>query len=149
LDALLPRSRVQHFGQGERLIEQGANGDSMFILMDGEAKVAVDRSGIRAQVASLKSGDCFGEMSLLTGERRRATVIASTDCEVVEIAKPVLANLLKEFPVLLEQLSELLAHREVETEGIVAAQSRSSLITAKHIEYKADFMSRLQKFFEL
>ena len=43
----------------------------------------------------------------------------------------------------------LLAHREVETEGIVAAQSRSSLITAKHIEYKADFMSRLQKFFEL
>jgi small-conductance mechanosensitive channel/CRP-like cAMP-binding protein len=149
LDALLPRSRVLHFGRGEKLIEQGANGDSMFILMDGEANVLVDRNEVKAQVASLKSGDCFGEMSLLTGERRRATVIANTDCEVVEIAKPVLANLLKEFPELLDKLSELLAHRELENEGIVAAQSRSGLITAKQTEYKANVMSRLRKFFEL
>jgi small-conductance mechanosensitive channel/CRP-like cAMP-binding protein len=149
LDALLPRSRVLHFGQGEKLIEQNANGDSMFILMDGEATVMVDRNEVRARVASLKSGDCFGEMSLLTGERRRATVIANSDCEAVEIAKPVLANLLREYPVLLEQLSELLAHREIETEGIVAAQSRSGLITAKHTEIKANFMGKLRRFFEL
>lgn len=149
LDALLPRSRVCNFGQGEKLIEQGASGDSMFILMDGEANVLVDRNEVKAQVAALKAGDCFGEMSLLTGERRRATVTATTDCVVVEIAKPVLANLLKEFPELLEKLSELLAHRELENEGIVAAQSRSSLLTAKHTEYKADFMGKLRRFFEL
>jgi small-conductance mechanosensitive channel/CRP-like cAMP-binding protein len=149
LDALLPRSRVLHFGRGEKLIEQGANGESMFILMDGTANVVVNRNEVQARVAALTAGDCFGEMSLLTGERRRATVIADTDCEVVEIAKPVLANLLKEFPELLDKLSELLAHRELETEGIVAAQSRSSLITAKHTERKADFMGKLRKFFEL
>jgi CRP-like cAMP-binding protein len=149
LDALLPRSRLLRFGRGEKLIEQGASGNSMFILMDGEANVLVDRNEVRAQVASLKSGDCFGEMSLLTGERRRATVIANTDCEVVEIAKPVMASLLKEFPELLDKLSEMLTHRELENEGIVAAQSRSNLITAKQTEYKANIMSRLRKFFEL
>jgi small-conductance mechanosensitive channel len=149
LDALLPRSRVLHFGPGEKLIEQGEDDDSMFILVDGEAKVVVDRNGIEAQVASLKPGDYFGEMSLLTGERRRATVIANTECAVVEIARPVLASLLKEFPELLEKLSELLARRELETEGIVAAQSRPGLITAKQVEYKANFMGKLRKFFEL
>ena len=149
LDALLPRSRVYHFGQGEKLIEQGESGDSMFILMDGQADVMVDRNDVKAQVAALKAGDCFGEMSLLTGERRRATVIANTDCEVVEIAKPVLANLLKEFPELLDKLSELLAHRELENEGIVAAQSRPSLLTAKHTEVKANILGKLRRFFEL
>lgn len=149
LDALVSRSRVLHFGPGEKLIEQGKSGDSMFVLMDGEARVVVDRNEVQAQVASLKSGDCSGEMSLLTGERRRATVIASTDCEVVEISKPVVANLLKEFPELLEKLSELLARRELETEGIVAAHSRPSLVTAKHTEIKANFMGKLRSFFEL
>src|ERR1041385_644225 len=88
LDTLLPRGQVVHFGKGEKVIEQGENGDSMFILVQGEAMVMVERNGFQAHVASLRSGDCFGEMSLLTGEKRSATVQANTDCEVVEIGKP-------------------------------------------------------------
>lgn len=65
-------------------------------------------------------GDCLGEMSLLTGERRSATVIAQTDCEVVEIGKEVLARSLKENPELLARLSDLLARRQMETEGVLA-----------------------------
>jgi small-conductance mechanosensitive channel len=95
LDALLPRGRVVHFGRDEKLIEQGESGDSMFILVDGEATVLVQRNGLPTPVAFLRTGDCFGEMSLLTGEKRSATVIAQTDCEVVEIGKAVLARGLK------------------------------------------------------
>ncbi len=149
MDTLLAGSRVIHFGRAEKLIEQGAAGASMFVLLEGEAKVIVDRNGLQVQVASLGTGDCFGEMSLLTGERRTATVVAVTDCRVVEIAKPVLGGLLKEYPELLDRLSELLAHREVETEGIVASQSRPNLVTAKQTEYKANFVDKLRQFFRL
>jgi small-conductance mechanosensitive channel/CRP-like cAMP-binding protein len=149
LDTLLPRGRVVHFGRGETLIQQGERGDSMFILVDGEANVVVERNGSPTHVAALSSGDCFGEMSLLTGEKRSATVVANTDCEVVEIGKTVIAHSLKENPELLGKLSELLARRQMETEGIVTANTRPSVAEAKQTEYQATFVDKLRLFFEL
>jgi len=70
-------------------------------------------------VASLSSGDCFGEMSLLTGEKRSATVKADGDCYVMEISKDVMGEVIRESPDCLKQLSELLAKRKMETEGIL------------------------------
>lgn len=149
LDTLLPRGRVVHFGRGEKLIEQGENGNSMFILVNGEANVIVDRNGFQTHVASLGAGDCFGEMSLLTGEQRNATVIANTDCEVVEIDKSVLSRSLKENPALLTKLSELLAQRQLETDGIIAAKVQTTLLTKRQTEYQATFLDKLREFFEL
>ena len=149
LDALLPYGHITHFGRGEKLIEQGEAGDSMFILVDGEASVVVDRNGFQAHVASLKSGDCFGEMSLLTGEKRSASVIASQDCEVVEIGKAGTARSLKENPELLHKLSDLLAHRQMENEGIFADQDQQHLLQARQTQYRATFADKLRAFFEL
>jgi small-conductance mechanosensitive channel/CRP-like cAMP-binding protein len=149
LDALLPRGRVEHFGRGETFIQQGDNGDSMFILVEGEASVLVERNGAQRPVAHLRAGDCFGEMSLLTGERRSATVTAKTDCEVVEIGKPVLANSLKQNPKLLEQISLLLATRQMETEGILAAAGQTETAHARQSKYAAGFMDKVRAFFEL
>ena len=148
LDALLPHGHITHFGRGEKLIEQGDDGASMFILVDGEANVVVNHNGFQTHVASLKVGDCFGEMSLLTGEKRSATVIASQDCEVVEIGKPVITNSLKENPELLHKLSDLLAHRQMENEGIFAAQGHDQ-VNKKQTAYRASFAHKLRKFFEL
>jgi small-conductance mechanosensitive channel/CRP-like cAMP-binding protein len=149
LDALLPRGRLVHFGRGEKLIEQGDEGNSMFILVDGEANVVVEKKGAPVHVASLRSGDCFGEMSLLTGERRSATILAHSDCEVVEIGKPVLAHSLKENPDLLTSLSALLAKRQMETEGIVAANTKPDVVHATQTEYANTFVDKLRVFFEL
>jgi len=149
LDTLLPRGRLVHFGRGEKLIQQGDDGNSMFVLVEGEANVVLERSGSAMHVASLRSGDCFGEMSLLTGERRSATVMAHTDCDVVEIAKPVLAHSLKENPDLLTKLSALLAKRQMETEGIVAANTVASVVEATQNKYTNTFVKKLQEFFEL
>ena len=88
-------------------------------------------------------------MSLLTGERRSATVLAHTDCEVVEIGKPILANSLKENPELLSRLSELLAQRQLETEGIVAANTSNTALEARQTQYEASFADRLKSFFQL
>jgi small-conductance mechanosensitive channel/CRP-like cAMP-binding protein len=148
LDALLPRGRIVHFGGGETLIQQGDAGESMFILVAGEANVMVQRNGAPMHVAALAAGDCFGEMSLLTGERRSATVIAHTDCEVVEIGKPVIASSLKEYPELLEKLSDLLAQRQLETEGIVAAKTSTEIVSRQN-QYQASFVDKLRSFLQL
>ena len=149
IDSLLPRASQLHYGRGEKIIEQGAAGESMFILVSGDANVEVENNGKTATVAVLHTGDCFGEMSLLTGEKRSATVIASNDCEVVEIPKPGLAAVLKEKPELMTTLSELLARRRLETEGILAEAASRHVALARQQEYATSILQKLKSYFEL
>ena len=149
IDNLVKQSHVNHFGRGERVIEEGAQGDSMFVLLRGAAQVSVSKNGSSIAVATLGAGDCFGEMSLLTGERRAATVRAESDCYVMEISKPVMAEVIRDSPDCLISLSELLAQRKLETEGIVRDAAHSEEQASKEREYKASFLKRLHAFFEL
>jgi small-conductance mechanosensitive channel len=149
LDSLLHGSRTVRFGRGERIIEQGADGASMFVLLHGSASVAVSQNGSLIRVGGLRMGDCFGEMSLLTGERRTATVRAEEDCEVIEIAKPAMATVLRDSPECVVQLSELLAARKMETDGLLKDAARSVAAETKALEYRATFLSRLRSVFEL
>ncbi len=148
-DTLLARAKQARFGRGERIIEQGHAGDSMFLLLRGEADVLVRHHDTPARVASLRAGDCFGEMSLLTGEKRSATVIARTDCDILEIARPHLAEVLQHQPELLERLSELLARRRLETEGVLAENPSAQVASERQREYTQGFLGRLRSFFEL
>src|SRR5947199_234407 len=144
LDTIVKHSRLDHFGRGERVIEEGAEGDSMFVLLRGAAQVSVAKNGSSIAVATLDSGDCFGEMSLLTGERRSATIRAKGDCYVMEISKPVMAQIIHESPDCLRQLSEILARRRMETEGVLKEAAGSEEDEAKEREYRATFLNRLQ-----
>jgi CRP-like cAMP-binding protein len=149
INAVLQQADFHHFGRGEAVIEEGADGDSMFILLRGIAQVSVSKNGSLIRVGVLRQGDCFGEMSLLTGEPRTATVRADKDCEVLEISKPVMADLLRGAPECLTQLSGLLAHRKMETEGIVKEAIVPEERADKEREYTASFVKRLRSFFEL
>lgn len=149
LDGLVRASRTLHFGQGEKLIEQGAEGSSMFVLLHGSAQVSVLQNGAMVRVGQLRMGDSFGEMSLLTGERRSATVRAEDDCEVLEINKPAMAALLREAPECVAQLSELLAARKMETEGLLKDAQQSMAEETKKQEYRATFLRRVRAVFEL
>jgi len=150
IDNLVKQSELNHFGRGERVIEEGAEGDSMFILLRGAAQVSISKNGSAIPVATLNSGDCFGEMSLLTGEKRSATVRADGDCYVMEISKDVMGEVIRESPDCLKQLSELLAKRKMETEGILKDLATSSADqAAKQREYTATFLRRLKTFFAL
>lgn len=149
LEALLQHSRLNHFGRGERVIVEGAEGDSMFVLLRGSANVSVAKNGAAIRVGTLHSGDCFGEMSLLTGECRTATVRAAADCYVLEISKPVMGEVIRQSPECLNQLSELLAKRKMETEGIIKDAHLAQNEAAKQREYSATFLQRLRTFFEV
>ncbi|MDQ2659691.1 MAG: mechanosensitive ion channel family protein [Verrucomicrobiota bacterium] len=150
IEALIKDAEAgNHFGRGEAVIEEGSEGDSMFVLLHGSAQVSVDKNGALIRVGVLRKGDCFGEMSLLTGEKRTATVRAERDCEVLEISKPVMGELLRSSPLCLDQLSALLAHRKMETEGILKEAATSDENSEKEREYKASFIKRVRSFFEL
>jgi len=140
------------FGKGERIVEQGANGSTMFILVTGEASVFVRQEEPGAEptrVAALHSGDYFGEMSLLTGETRSATVLATSDCEVLEIAKAHLAQFLQENSALLKNLSEMLAQRLIDNEGVRVSSAGHPALVGKKEEYTQGFLRKLAWFFDL
>jgi CRP-like cAMP-binding protein len=149
LNHVVKEAGLKLFGRGEPVIEEGAAGDSMFVMLRGAANVFVSKNGSRIRVATLGTGDCFGEMSLLTGEPRSATVRADGDCYVMEIGKPVMAELLRDAPSYLEKLSELLAHRKMETEGVLKEAPTAGEHVLKQRQYTATFLNRLRAFFEL
>ena len=149
LQTLLAGARVHKFGRGEKLIEQGRHGESMFVLLRGAADVSVAHNSVRTHLAALQAGACFGEMSLLTGEKRSATVTATTDCEVAELDRAILAEIFRQQPEVLQQVSELLAQRKLETEGILAAQTATPAIVEKRRQYTAGFVSQIQALFRL
>jgi small-conductance mechanosensitive channel/CRP-like cAMP-binding protein len=149
LDNVLHSARINHYGRGERVIEEGAEGDSMFIVLRGSVHVSVLRNGANIRLGSMRSGDCFGEMSLLTGERRSATIRADSDCEVLEISKEVMAEVMRDSPQCLTQLSEILAKRKLEGEGILRDAAQPDVSANKEREYRASFLRRLRTVFEL
>jgi small-conductance mechanosensitive channel/CRP-like cAMP-binding protein len=149
LENLLTNGQIQRYGRGERLIQEGDQGDSMFIMLRGSAAVSVAQNGTGVRVGVMRQGDCFGEISLLTGEPRSATVRAEADCEVLEISKPVMAEVLRESPQCLTALSELLAKRKLEGEGIVKDATQPHEQEKKESEFRASFLRRLRAVFEL
>jgi small-conductance mechanosensitive channel/CRP-like cAMP-binding protein len=149
VDALIRGSRTLRFGRGEKVIEQGTEGSSMFVLLHGAAHVSVSQNGALIRVGSLRMGDSFGEMSLLTGEPRTATVRAEDDCEVLEISKPAMAAVLREAPECVTQLSDLLAARKMETEGLLKDAMQGEVGATKAREYRATFLRRVRAVFEL
>ena len=149
LDQLLADARLLRFGRGERIIEEGKEGRSMFILVHGSADVFVKVNDEQRHVATLKDGDYCGEMSLLTGEPRSATVKALTDCEMWELGKETLAEILAENKALVDRLSEILAKRKMEVDGIIEASMAEEEKVATVSRYKRTFLERLYGFFEL
>jgi small-conductance mechanosensitive channel len=149
LENVLKNAQIHRYGRGERLIREGDASDSMFVMLRGTAAVSVARNGTGVKVGVMRAGDCFGEFSLLTGEPRSATVRAENDCEVLEISKPVMAEVLRESPEYLTALSELLAKRKLEGEGIVKDAVIPQEQEKKESEYRSSFLRRLRTVFEL
>lgn len=110
----LAHAATQHVcHSGEPILTQGNPGSSLFILNEGLLSVwMTDAAGRDTQLARIQPGEFFGELSLLTGEPRGATVIPVTDCLVTEIGKDAMSTLLKARPELAEILSEALAGRQ-------------------------------------
>lgn len=99
---------------GSTLIRQGDVGSSMIILVDGSVTVSIADSPSERVIATLGAGDIVGEMSLLTGAPRTATVTADTAISAMEVDRAALQPLLARNPSLFDRFAEILERRRAE-----------------------------------
>ncbi len=104
-------SLVRVFATGESIVRQGQEGDSMFVIHRGSVKIQIKEDGVIKILQNFREGDFFGEMGLLTGEPRSATVIAVEETEVLEINNLCLKPVLEENPELVASLSQIIDER--------------------------------------
>jgi len=105
-------ARPLTFGPMERIIVQGEEGDSLFVVVEGDVEVVLRREdGSEASVDTMRGGTVVGEMSMLTGERRSATVRAIEGALVYEIGRHDYAPLLSARPQLADELRSAMQER--------------------------------------
>ena len=140
---LAEASRPSLYAAGETIVHEGDEGSSMFVMSRGEASVTL--VGTDGEVARLHKGTFFGEMSLLTGDRRSATVTAATDCELLEIDTDAFRRVVLPDPTLVERITSAVAARRAELEIHRATK-------AAHpgaIEQPHTFLARVRQFLRL
>jgi len=98
-------AQIAELPAGVDLIKEGEPGDALFVILDGEA--LVHRDGV--ELDRVGPGAYFGEMAILDGEPRSATVVATTDVKVAVIGIRMFRTMLREFSDLAEQLLIALA----------------------------------------
>jgi small-conductance mechanosensitive channel/CRP-like cAMP-binding protein len=146
-ERLAQSMRLLCFGTGEPIITQGEPGDSLFIIARGQVQVSLAASGIEQVVATLRTGDFFGEMSLLTGEPRAATCSALTDVVCYTIDHRALKPLLAQRPQLAEHLSSVLVSRQAALEE--KGGELSARAAARTRDQRKRLLTRIRAFFEL
>jgi CRP-like cAMP-binding protein len=108
---------VMKYAAGETILREGDPGDTMFIVMSGTVTVETRNAAGNVHLAELGRGACVGEVSVITGAARTATVTAVTDVTVATFARHRVQRILDESPkvrALLEQLVEGRARDTVE-----------------------------------
>jgi small-conductance mechanosensitive channel/CRP-like cAMP-binding protein len=115
------------FKAGEKICEQDKSGDTMYIIAEGVINVIVNVSATEKSgktktsteiVTTLSDGDYFGEMALLCGEKRNATIIAKTDVVIYEIKRKTVKSFVEKYQDFAEKLSEAIIERNLKNESI-------------------------------
>ncbi|MEX0852776.1 MAG: cyclic nucleotide-binding domain-containing protein [Bauldia sp.] len=134
LDALAAKSTIMVFAAGTTLMTEGDFGMAMFVVTEGSVVVTLrDAGGRERQVARLGPGDIVGEMSLLTGARRNATVVATTEVTALEITKVGLEDILRRAPELIDRFGAMLGARQGELDRIAASSRHDAGTVAQQI----------------
>lgn len=111
----------KHIPAGSELLAGGEAGDSMFVVAEGFLEVWAEREGEKIRIGQIEPGEFAGEMSLLTGEPRTASISAATDVVAYEITRDHLMPILEARPALFEAISALTAARRMRMEETLAA----------------------------
>lgn len=122
LVAVMRGLELVSFEAGDVIVAEGAAGDSMFILTSGKVKAYVKTpKGRSMKVQEFEEGDFFGEISVLTGKPRTATLTAAVDCECLELNRASLDEITKTHPGVREVLKKFQKERALSTVQAIMA----------------------------
>ena len=149
LRALAPRLKYALFAKGSIISKQGAVAHWLYIIINGEAEVFFEGSnGERSNVNVLGKGSFFGEMGMMTGAPRTASVLASTDVECYRLDKEAFADIMRARPSLAEEIAQVLVERRAQLDSVVHhldEQTRQQAKSSQHTE----LLSSVKRFFGL
>ncbi len=142
-ELLASRCKPKEFPRGGVLMRQGDPAASMYIILEGAISVAIGpEAAQQEEVAISATGDVVGEMSLMTGAPRTATVTALTRLRALEITKEAIEDLLKTTPELFERFSQVLAQRQLENEALAHRKPDARAIEGDILAKMKNFFSR-------
>jgi small-conductance mechanosensitive channel/CRP-like cAMP-binding protein len=149
LETLARSGRAAVYEPGEVVVRQGARDDELYLCVRGALSVTHTPSGSTEtrEIAKLGPGGVFGELSLMTGAPRTATVSTIESCELLVIDKAAVAAVLATEPALAERLSARLAERQAALEALAVVEPASSRESME--DRKGQLLTRIRDFFSL
>jgi len=140
------------FGKGEALVHEGDEGDRFYILRRGRVEVyAHGQEGAREKhirdIADSSHENFFGEIALLTGGKRNATVRATTDVDVWEIGREAFARLFRAKPEAGAAIAEVAGRRSAETSAATHVGDEAAT-HAEALRRSAVFLLAMRKMFD-
>ena len=141
--ALAASARERLFADREAIVRQGAEGRSLFVVSDGKVRVTIEPGD--HEVATLERGAYFGEMSLLTGEPRTATVTAIGDCAVIEISDDAFRPVAEANPAIIDEIGQAALERR---RGLQETKDAAAQALVQ-VDTPITLASRIRKFLRL
>lgn len=137
------------FAKGDVIMRQGDTAHWLYILASGEADVYLESPGQgKRRLTSLPEGSVFGEMGLMTGAPRAATVIARTDVECYRVDKAVFEEIMRDRPAIADEITQVLVSRRAALDD---AQAQAGLEREAQplAQQHGEILARIRKFFGL
>jgi small-conductance mechanosensitive channel/CRP-like cAMP-binding protein len=131
------------FLAGDVMTHQGAVAHWLYLIVSGEADVWYEHDGTRTLVSPIGAGTVFGEMGMMTGEQRQATVTARTDVVCYRLDKAGFGDIIKARPDIADGISRVLAARITELRA--RRDAAAHLPEVRH----EDILARVRHFFAL
>lgn len=150
LEFLAANAGLQGFAAGEEVVRQGEAGYSFYVVMEGLAEVrsSTRDGGKEVELARIQRGGYFGEMSLMTGERRSATVVAAVDTEFLVVDKEHFKSVITKHPEVVNRISEIIVARKMQiAEGHKAHRKKEQQEEAEREQ--ASLINRIKSFFKI
>jgi len=111
LVAVIAGLKLLTFDRGKVILREGEPGNSLYMLTSGKVKAFVKKDGKQVPIAELEEGAFFGEMSILTGKPRTATIVATEASELLELDRTTLDSITQTHPHVWDVLQEFANQR--------------------------------------
>lgn len=147
LRAVAERLVYTPFARGEVITRQGSTAHWLYLITSGEADVCLESGGERRLMSTLPAGSFFGEMGLMTGAPRTATVVARSDAECYRLDKAAFEDIVRSRPSIADEITQVLVTRRAALD--LAQQGAGGGAGQGPREQHGELLARIRRFFGL